>query len=85
MGARIKNGLGGLLPTTATGLAYFWAWDQKPRTARCRMRNRRVAARRSRHGCLALMADMPITNERQGQLQKHLIENLAMMSSGLQP
>ena len=41
MGARIKNGLGGLLPTTATGLAYFWAWDQKPRTARCRMRDRR--------------------------------------------
>ena len=36
-----------------------------------------LAARRSRHGCLALMADMPITNERQGQLQKHLIENLA--------
>ena len=28
-------------------------------------------ARRSRHGCLALMADMPITNER--QLQKHLL------------
>ena len=42
MGARIKNGLGGLLPTTATGLAYFWAWDQKPRTARCRMRDRRA-------------------------------------------
>ena len=41
MGARIKNGLGGLLPTTATGLACFWAWDQKPRTARCRMRDRR--------------------------------------------
>ena len=33
-------------------------------------------ARRSRHGCLALMADMPITNER--QLQKHLIKNLSM-------
>ena len=27
-------------------------------------------------GCLALMADMPITNER--QLQKHLIKNLSM-------
>ena len=43
MGARIKNGFGGPLPTTATGLAYFWAWDQKPRTARCRMRDRRAA------------------------------------------
>ena len=42
MGARRKNGLGGLLPTTATGIAYFWAWDQKPRTARCRMRDRRA-------------------------------------------
>ena len=50
MGARIKNGLGGLLPTTATGIAYFWAWDQKPRTARCRMRDRRESA------CVSLLA-----------------------------
>ena len=27
MGALIKNGLGGFLPTTATGIAYCWAWD----------------------------------------------------------